>query len=436
MRDCPRYGVQSNVRKVEPLPSPIRQLTSDEVVSHLAEGCFVDSSSGRVGIELEAFPSHCGLPAASVDHAAVRQVLADPLPLPSASRITFEPGGQLELSTLPADGITEACQALSRDLHVVHGALEDHDIELVAQGIDPTRIGARVVESARYRAMEAYFDSCGPEGRTMMRSTAALQINLDAGVGAEQATRWRRANQLVSVLTAMFANSPFSAGRPNGARSGRSLVWAGMDRSRTRPVSTGSDNPAEAWADYVLQARVMLVRSPDRADHVVPTCRPLTFAEWIEHGHELGYPTLDDLDFHLTTLFPPVRPRAWLELRMIDALDEPWWPVAVAVTTALVDDQQAACIAEEAAIPTVGLDHEAAVLGPAHPVIGEAVRRCFDAAVDAFGRLSVDDEIAAATDRFRERFVERGRCPADDLLDAYHRTGELAAPMRRQVGVR
>ena len=82
----------------------------------------------------------------------------------------------------------------------------------------------------------------------------------------------------------------------------------------------------------------MFVRA-DEHRCVVPA-RPLPFARWIHEGHELGWPTLDDFAYHLTTLFPPVRPRGWLELRVVDALPDAWWPVAVAVTTALLDDAE------------------------------------------------------------------------------------------------
>src|SRR4029077_20005478 len=95
-------------------------------------------------------------------------------------------------------------------------------------------------------------------------------------------------------------------------------------------------DPRVAWADYALDARVMLVRlGEDR--YVVPP-EPMTFGDWITRGHAVGFPGPDDLEYHLTTLFPPIRPRGWLELRMLDALPEPWWHVAAVVTvTALAD---------------------------------------------------------------------------------------------------
>ena len=93
---------------------------------------------------------------------------------------------------------------------------------------------------------------------------------------------------------------------------------------------------------------MMINASPS---HSVAMRDAVAFSTWLADGHELGWPTIDDFAYHLTTLFPPVRPRGWLELRMIDALQEEWWPVAVAVTAALLDDPAASDIAAEAVDP-------------------------------------------------------------------------------------
>ena len=163
-----------------------------------------------------------------------------------------------------------------------------------------------------------------------------------------------------------------------------------MDASRTAPVHrVGSPRvlpPEEEWLDYALAARVMMIRAtPDR---FVAVDGPLgagllTFAAWMEGGHELGWPTLDDFEYHLTTLFPPVRPRGWLELRMLDSLPDPWWRVAAAVATALLEDADAGAAALEAVnAPPAGAgvtDHwrSAARHGLADPALRTAAQRCF-----------------------------------------------------------
>jgi glutamate--cysteine ligase len=261
--------------------------------------------------------------------------------------------------------------------------------------------------------MEAYFEGDGGAGLSMMCATASIQVNLDLGDPADVARRWRMAHALGPVLVAAFANSPLAAGVPTGARSSRQQVWAVLDRTRSAPALSGLP-PADAWARYALAARVMLVRA-GAADYR-PVRDDLTFAAWMAEGHELGYPTDADFAYHLTTLFPPVRPKGWLELRMIDALPGPWWQVALAVTTALLDDPEALDTAERTCRPVVDCWSEAAAHGLSHPGLASAARTCFAAALDALPRLGVDPGPAAA---FADRYVERGRCPADDVLAAW-----------------
>jgi len=153
--------------------------------------------------------------------------------------------------------------------------------------------------------------------------------------------------------------------------------------------------------------------------------QPLTFADWIDRGHELGWPTLDDLEYHLTTLFPPIRPRGWLELRMIDALPSPWWRAAAGVTAALLQDGDAAARAARAVEPVRDKWIEAASHALAYPALAAAARECFAAALDSLRSSGADHRTVDAIDAFTDRYVARGRCPADDRLDEWTATGRL-----------
>jgi len=149
---------------------------------------------------------------------------------------------------------------------------------------------------------------------------------------------------------------------------------------------------------------------------------PITFAEWIEHGHELGWPTLEDLEYHATTLFPPVRPRGWLELRMIDALPAPWWRVATAVAAVLVQDPELDDVVREVA-STRDRWTAAARHGLGDPALAHAACTCFTAALDAMPRAGADAVTVAATDEYIRRYVAPGRCPADDVLEEWQAGG-------------
>jgi glutamate--cysteine ligase len=145
----------------------------------------------------------------------------------------------------------------------------------------------------------------------------------------------------------------------------------------------------------------------------------LTFLEWIDKGE----PTLEDLSYHLSTLFPPVRPRGWLELRMIDALPDPYWPVPVAVAAALLDDPVAAEVARAATAPCAERWTEACRDALTDPALARAAKSCFAAAHEAMSRQGAT-RLARLVADYAERYVERGRCPADDVVDPISHPGK------------
>ena len=433
------------------MPSASARLTVADAVDHLRAHSFAPSAPCRVGVELEWLTVADGDDEARVDPAVLRRALGPALP--GGSAVTFEPGGQLELSSLPFLSVEEACAATGADLAFARAAAARAGVRLVGLGSDPRRPPERVVETPRYRAMEEYFDAGGPAGRRMMCNTAAVQVNVGFGPSTADVERqWRVASAVGATLAASFANSPLVDGRPSGFRSARLATWWAMDHTRTRPVGGPASGP-DAWAAYVLDARVMLVRAENGGFEVPPSPAP-TFREWLTVGHPRGWPTLDDLDYHQSTLFPPVRPKGWLELRMVDALPDAWWQVPVAVAASLLLDPAAGEEAERAAsrAGVTGAWLDAARLGLAAPALATSAQACFAAAAAGLGRLgsgrpawpersgqpawpersgrqSLVDLVAA----YAERWVERGRTPADDLLDDWSREGSLdPAP----VGVR
>jgi glutamate--cysteine ligase len=391
------------------MPATARGLTIADVRSFVDERVFTPKWDAKVGIELEWVTRANG----TTPTPEMMRTLLPPT-LPGGSAVTFEPGGQLELSGPPRAGIAGACHDMAADLATVRAALAPAGIELVATGLDPHGPRRRLVDAPRYRAMERYFDAHWPEGRTMMCNTASIQVNLDIGSDVAIETRWQRAHDFGPVLGAAFANSPLDAdGTPTGWRSTRLAVWHAIDPARTNSAYQHGVDARAAWTQYTLDAPVMMIRAGDTS---TPVSDRMTFAEWLIHGHPLGWPTLDDFDYHLTTLFPPVRPRGWLELRMIDALPDEWWPVAVAVAATLLDDGEAAEIASRAATPARGCWIAAAHDGLSDPTLQAVADRCFTAVLDALPRLGTDDETIAAVASFHDRYVARGRCPADDQI--------------------
>ncbi|GAB2818234.1 ergothioneine biosynthesis glutamate--cysteine ligase EgtA [Streptomyces daliensis] len=406
------------------------EATLDEAEAEAYVGgiCFKTGPPRRVGVELEWLVRDRSDPTSPVPLARLTGALAPLWPsggLPGGSRLTREPGGQLELSTPPGDTLAECVTAAAADVAVLRERVGQAGALLYGCGLHPYLTPPRVLEHPRYRAMEAHFDRRGPSGRTMMRATAAVQVSLDAGDDSDGATgyrhRWRLAHRLGPVLVAAFANSPLRQSRPTGWVSTRQSVWAQTDPGRTHPPRADGD-PRERWARYALDADLMCLRREPPADWTAPT--GLTFRSWLRGGGGERPPTRDDLDYHLGTLFPPVRPRGWLELRMIDAQDSDDWIVATAVPATLLNDPRAAGAAWAATEHLEDADQlwlRAARLGPTDPLLGPAVRDCVAASAEALARTDPGSALHRAVTGFAERYSERGRCPAHDRLDALSR---------------
>jgi glutamate--cysteine ligase len=392
---------------------PALALTMAMARDRIRQRCFSPGTDGLVGLELEWHVFDRRDLGRIVPLELLVEV-AGRLRLPQGSAITFEPGGQLELSAPPCDGVDAACAALAADHDVVAAALAPLGLALVAAGVDPVRAPHRQLRHPRYDAMEAFFDVDGNAGRRMMSRTAALQVNLDHGDVDECERRWRVAHCIGPALAAAFASSPVAEGQPTGWASTRLATWLDIDPTRTAPCTGGPD----AWVAYALDANVLLVR---RGAEMVPMHERLPFSAWIRDGHSLGRPTVDDLDYHLTTLFPPVRPRGFLELRYLDALPDPWWRVAVAIVTALIQDRDAGAAAAAACAPVADRWYDSARCGLADPAIYAAAIACVRAGRDALGRLAVPTSAATAQlcDRYIERYIERHRTPGDEVLDAW-----------------
>lgn len=371
------------------MPTKTRQLELPEARALIADCGFGGAGRLRcdstVGVELESF---------TVPLTDPGQV-PEPF-LPAGSRLTFEPGGQIELSSLPMPSVGRACEAVAADLAALRDVLSPLGVELVQTGLAPVH-RPRMVDGPRYRAMEAYFDSAWPAGRTMMRASASVQVNLGFGDPADAGQRWIAANRLGPLLAASFACSAL----PGVWASRRLATWLRIDQGRTSPVGLGGP-PGEEWADYALDARVMFIRTTD--DGYVPLGdRPLSARDWIEVGHPLGWPTAEDVAYHLTTLFPPVRPKGWLELRMIDALPDPWWRVPVAVAAAWIDDDELV----EAAGPGAARWWQAARDGLLDPMLGELAAWAAGRAVAALDQVGSDPLTAGLVEQWAQA-VEKG----------------------------
>jgi glutamate--cysteine ligase len=228
-------------------------------------------------------------------------------------------------------------------------------------------------------------------------------------------------------MIAIAANSPLLAGDFTGWVSTRQRVWSQLDSARCGPILGASgDDPCTDWARYALKAPVMLVHNPEP----VAVSEHVPFADWADGRVLLGgrRAGVKDLDYHLTTLFPPVRPRGWLEIRYLDSVGDALWPALVFTLATLLDDPVAADAAADAVDPVATAWDVAARIGLADPRLHKAARLCLELVAD-----QAPAPLRAGMDRLLG-LAERARCPADDVADEVGRTGVPAMVARLARG--
>ena len=354
-----------------------------------------------VGVELELIPviEFTRKPALATQTSAVLSELArkrswtekrntgDPpsWELPDGGRISFEPGGQLEISSSPHRTATSLISTTRELVSLVGEAMQHVGIELVALGVDPYNdIGAVPLQlrRERYTGMTHYFETIGPSGVRMMRQTAALQINLERG--EDPLNRWLLLNAIAPVVTALFSNSVSYAGKSTNHASYRAHLWRTLDDSRTG-IPYDEQDPVRRYLEFALDAYAM--RSGN-ARHPY-----LTFREWMATG-QLG---LDEWNFHLTTLFPEVRPKEFFELRSADTIDVKWLAAPVLFVTSLIYDRKSAQRAFEiVGTPSTELLELAGIKGLTHPALRRMARALADIALD--GAESLGSAYLSAVD--------------------------------------
>ncbi len=389
--------------------------SANDAAGYIGETCLDDGPVGRVGLEVEAHCFDLTDPMRRPGWDEINATIAAVPPLPGGSAITVEPGGAVELSGPPLGGPVPAIAAMQADRAALRAAFAQAGLGLVLLGADPLRPAKRVNPGARYQAMETFFTASqtGAAGAAMMTSTASIQINLDAGPQEGWADRVRLAHALGPTMIAVAANSPLLGGKFAGWRSARQHVWSQLDSARCGPIlGVSGDDPASDWARYALKAPVMLVNTPAK-NQGTPVTSWVPFADWADGRVMLGdrKPTRADLDYHLTTLFPPVRPRRWLEIRYLDSVPDAVWPAVAFTLVTLLDDPIAADIAAEATESVATAWDRAAQLGLGDRRLADAATRCVAAAAER-----VPAELEESMQQL-VRSVEQGRCPADDFSD-------------------
>jgi glutamate--cysteine ligase len=354
---------------------------------------------------------------------------------PKGGTISLEPGGQLELSGAPLETLHETSEELRQHLIEVSEVGGELGMGFLGLGFSPkwTLAETPLMPKERYRIMMRYMPTRGRRGLDMMFRTATVQVNMDYGDEADMVAKMRVGLALQPVATALFANSPFTDGRPNGFQSYRAEVWRDTDPDRTGllPFVFESGMGFERYADYALDVPMYFVYRGERyIDVAGASFRDFLAGKLAALPGER--PTLDDWADHLTTLFPDVRMKRFLEMRGADAGPFAQILALPALWAGLLYDgdslaEAAALIADWSveemralrdAVPRLGLKapfRDGTVGDVARIVVGLA-----EAGLKRRARLNRkgEDETKALLPLLET--VEEGRSPADRLLAAYH----------------
>ena len=243
----------------------------------------------------------------------------------TGASITLEPGGQLELSGALLDNVHETCAEVYTHLKQVKAIAEPLGIAFLGMGFQPKweRKDTEWMPKGRYRIMREYMDKRGSLGQDMMSRTCTVQVNLDFSSEADMVRKFQVALALQPVATALFANSPFVEGKPSGYVSYRSHVWEDTDPDRTGmlPWVFDASMSFERYADYMLDVPMYFVyRDGEYIDASGQSFRDFLNGKLPALPGEK--PLLQDWEDHLTTAFPEVRLKRYMEMRGADG--GPW----------------------------------------------------------------------------------------------------------------
>ncbi|WP_374764407.1 glutamate--cysteine ligase [Yunchengibacter salinarum] len=426
-----------------------------DLVAHLERGSLPDPADWRIGSEHEKFVFHQDTLAplayeGSGDRPGIRDVLQafaergfEPVTedgkliaaKQNGASITLEPGGQFELSGAPLVDLHQTCAETSDHLHIAKEIGETLGVGFLGLGFHPTlkREDVPVMPKGRYDIMRAYMPKRGTLGLDMMLRTCTVQVNLDFADESDMVKKFRIGLALQPLTTALFANSPFKEGRPSGLRSLRSQVWTDTDPDRTGmlPFVFEDGFGFERYIDYVLDVPMYFIQREGR----FIDCSGQSFRDFMA-GKLPAWPgekpTLKDFDDHLTTIFPEVRLKTFLEMRGADG--GPWSRLCAlpALWVGLLYDRQAQDAAwdlvkdwtdEEretmrADVPRLGLATE--IRGENFQDLSRRVLTIAEGGLKRRGFLSSEKEDETAFLHSLWLTVENGESPADTLLRKFH----------------
>ena len=354
----------------------------------------------------------------------------------AGANVSLEPGGQLELSGAPLETIHQTCDEVNTHLAEVKAVADDIGVGFIGLGAAPiwTHEQMPLMPKGRYALMNDYMQTVGTHGTQMMRRTCTVQVNLDFGSEADMVKKMRVALALQPVATALFANSPFFEGKPNGYRSWRARVWRGLDDARTGmlPLAFDEGFGFESYVDWVLDVPMYFVyRDGKYINALGQSFRDFMAGRLPALPGEV--PTLSDWADHLTTVFPEARLKQFIEMRGADG--GPWRRLCAlpALWVGLLYDETALDAAWDLAKDWDAETREELRVAASEQALGAVVGNVkmhdlarevvtiAEAGLKARARPGAGGLIPDETHFLSalKESVETGKSPADELLEEY-----------------
>lgn len=348
--------------------------------------------------------------------------------------ISLEPGGQFELSGAPLETIHRTCTELNSHLAQVREIAEPLGIGFLGIGMSPqwTREETPVMPKGRYKIMSNYMPKVGSFGLDMMFRTCTVQANLDFSDEADMVKKLRVSLALQPIATALFANSPFTEGKPNGYLSYRSHIWEDTDNARSGmlPFAFKSGMGYERYVDYALDVPMYFIkRGNEYIDVAGSSFRDLLAGEHPAVPGERA--SISDWANHLSTIFPEVRLKRYLEMRGADAGPSKNLCALPALWVGLLYDETSLAAAWDIAknwsdierqqlradVPHLGLKAE--IAGRSVREIAAEVLALSRSGLKKRGRKLYDGRDESIYLEPLDLVVERGSTPAEELLKLY-----------------
>ncbi|WP_222565317.1 glutamate--cysteine ligase [Novilysobacter antarcticus] len=352
-----------------------------------------------------------------------------------AASVSLEPAGQLELSGAPLENLHETCREASSHLREVRAVAEPMGVGFLGMGFQPKwrRDEMPWMPKGRYKIMREYMPKVGSLGLDMMTRTCTVQVNLDVGSEADMVKKFRVSLALQSIATAMFADSPFTEGKPNGFLSYRSHIWTDTDNDRSGLLDFVFEDGFgyERYVDYLLDVPMYFIQ---RGDNYIDAAGQ-SFRDYMagklpaNPGH---LPTLQDWADHTTTAFPEVRLKKYLEMRGADT--GPWNRICAlpAFWTGLLYDDSALDAAwdlvkdfslEELHALRNGVPRQAFKLPFRKGTVLDVAREALQISAHGLARRARLNDVGSDESIFLSplmELVDAGETPAERKLALYH----------------